>query len=178
MKPCDHWRESLAELALGEPAGPELTEHLAKCASCSAALAKMQSLTGEIDRGIRQLTLAEPSTDGAARTLAEVGARVEQIRWWRPPGRTVAAACAGVVLLAASLGLLRRIRTQQVETKKELSAAVGISSWKSPTRELLRSPYDTLLERTPRLGEYFYKLDSGSPKMKNSAPRAKEKQNP
>lgn len=178
MKPCDHWRESLAELALGGPADPELTEHLGKCASCSAALAKMQSLTGEIDRGIRQLTLAEPNADGAARILAEVGSRMEQARWWRPPGRSIAAAFAAVVLLAASLGLLRRIRAQRVENQKELSAAVGISSWKSPTQELLRSPYDTLLERPPRLGEYFYKLDGGGPEMKNSAPRAKEKQNP
>jgi len=177
MKPCDRWRESLAELALGAPADPELSEHLATCASCSAALAKMQSLTGEIDLGIRQLASAEPNADGATRILAEVASRVERTRWL-PSGKIIAAAFAAAVFLAASLGVLWRLRAQRQETERVLSAAARISSWKSPTRELLHSPYEILLERPPRLGEYFYQLDSGGPLMKNSAPRAKEKQNP
>jgi hypothetical protein len=177
MKPCDHWRESLAGFALGALADPALIEHLGKCADCCAALAKMQSLTGEIDRGIRQLASVEPNTHGAARILAEVGSLAEQTRWWRPAGRTIAAACAAVVFLAVSLGVLWRHRAQREESERALSAAAGISSWKSPTQELLRSPYETLFERPPRLGEYFYKLDSGGLEMKNSVSRAKEKEN-
>lgn len=177
MNPCDHWRESLADLALGAPAEPELTEHLAKCASCSAALAKMKSLSGEIDRGIQQLASAEPDVNVAARIVAEVNSRLQQTRWL-PGGRSIAAAFAAAALLAASLGVLWRLRAQHEESERALSAAGGISGWKSPTRGLLRSPYETLLERPPRLGEYFYELDSGGVEIDNSAPRAKEKHNP
>jgi hypothetical protein len=178
MKPCDRWRESLAEFALGAPTDPELAEHLAKCARCSARLAKMQSLAGEIDRGIQQLAFAEPNVDGAARILAEVGSRAEQSRWWRPAGRTIAAAFTAVVFLAASLGISWRYRAQREETERALSAAAGISRWKSPTLELLRSPYEGLLKGAPRLGETFYRLDTGGLKTDDSARGAKEKQKP
>jgi hypothetical protein len=177
MKPCDHWRESLAELAPGTTADPALTEHLRKCAACSAALAKMQSLTGEIDQGIQQLASAEPNADGAARILAEVGSRVEQTRW-APAGRTVAAAFAAVVLFAASLGGLWRLREQRQEAKRALSAADRISSWRSPTRELLHTPYNGLLKGAPRLGEAFYRLDAGGSRTANWARDLKEKQKP
>jgi hypothetical protein len=177
MKPCDYWRESLAELALGAPSAPGLAEHLGTCAACSAALAKMQLLTGEIDRGIQQLAHAEPDATGAARVLAQVSSRAAQTRWVLA-GRTIAAAFAAVVVLTASLGISWRLRAQREESERALSAAAGISSWKSPTRKLLHSPYEILLGRPPRLGEYFYKLNSGGPEINNSTPRAKEKQNP
>jgi anti-sigma factor RsiW len=176
MKLCDRWREALAEHALGSAAAPELAEHLGRCAACSAALAKMQSLTGEIDRGIRQLAAAEPEADAATRILAEAGRRAVQTRWWQPTGRAVAAAIAAAVFLAASLGVLWKSRVQREDSERALSVAAEISSWKSPTRELLRSPYESVLKGTPRLGEGFYRLDASGVKTENSAPRAKEKQ--
>ena len=178
MKPCDRWRASLAEFALGAPADPGLAEHLAMCAGCSVALAKMQSLTGQIDRGIQQLAFAEPDVDRAARIFLEVGSRAEQSRWWRPAGRTIAAAFAAVAFLAASLGISWRHRAQREETERALSAAAGISRWKSPTRELLRSPYVGLLKGALRLDETFYRLDTNGLRTDHSARRAKEKQKP
>jgi anti-sigma factor RsiW len=176
MKSCDRWREALADFALGLPADPRLVEHLENCAHCSAALAKMQSLAREIDTGVRQLVSEEPEAHAAARILAEVGSRTERTRW-SPTGRTIAAAFAAVVLFAFSLGVLWRLRTQREETGRALSAAAEISSWKSPTRELLRSPYHSLLKSAPHLGETFYELDTRSLKMDSSARRVKEKQN-
>ena len=178
MKPCDRWRESLAEFALGAPADPGLAEHLRNCASCAVRLAKMQSLTGEMDRGIQQLAFAEPDVAAAARILAEVGSRAEQSRWWRPAGRTIAAAFAAAAFLAASLGISWRHRAQREEAERALSAAAGISRWKPPTRRLLRSPYDGLLKGAPRLGETFYRLDTGGFGTDRSARGAKEKQKP
>jgi hypothetical protein len=178
MKPCERWRASLAEFALGAPADPGLAEHVRKCASCSVRLAKMQSLTGEIDRGIQQLAFAEPDVKAAARILAEVASQAEPSRWWRPAGRTIAAAFAAVVFLAVSLGISWRYRAQRQETERALSAAAGISRWKPPTRELLRSPYDSLLKGAPRLGETFYRLDTGGSGTDHSARGAKEKQKP
>ena len=178
MKPCDRWRESLADFALVAPADPGLAEHLQKCASCSVRLARMQSLTGEIDRGIQQLAVAEPDVDASARILAEVGSRAAPSRWWRPPSRTIGAAFAAAAFLAASLGISWRHRAQREETERALSAAARISRWKPPTRELLRSPYDGLLKGAPRLGETFYRLDTGVFGTGPSARGAKEKQKP
>jgi hypothetical protein len=178
MKPCDRWRESLAEFALGAPADPGLAEHLQKCRSCSVALAKLQSLTGEIDRGIQQLAFAEPDVEAAAGILAEVASRAEQSRGWGPAGRTIAAVFAAVAFLAASLGISWRHRAQREETERALSAAAGISRWKPPTRELLRSPYDGLLRGGPRLGETFYRLDTGGFGTGQSARGRKEKRKP
>jgi hypothetical protein len=174
MQPCDRWRESLAEFALGAPADLGLAEHLRKCASCSVRLANMQSLTGEMDRGIQQLAFAEPDVGSAARILAQVGSRAEQSRWWRP----IAATFAAVAFLSASLGISWRHRAQREEAERALSAAAGISRWKPPTRELLRSPYEGLLLGAPRLGETFYRLDTGGFGTDHSARGAKEKQKP
>jgi hypothetical protein len=69
-----------------------------------------------------------------------------------------------------------RVRSQREDAEVALSMASRISSWKSPTQELLRSPYESVLSGTPRLGEGFYQLDAGGLKRKNSAPRVKEKQ--
>ena len=177
MKPCDYWRESLAELALGAPSAPGLAEHLGTCAACSAALAKMQLLTGEIDRGIQQLAHAEPDATGAARVLAQVSSRAAQTRWVLA-GRTIAAAFAAVAFLAAALGISWRHRAQREETERALSAAAGISRWKPPTRELLRSPYDGLLRGGLRLGETFYRLDTDGFGTGHSARVRKEKRKP
>src|ERR1700675_258731 len=178
MKPCDRWRESLAEFALGAPADPGLEGHFQKGASRSVALAKLQSLTGEIDRGIQQLAVAEPNVEAAAGILAEVASRAEQSRWWGPAGRTIAAAFAAVAFLAAALGISWRHRAQREETERALSAAAGISRRKPPTRELLRSPYDGLLRGGLRLGETFYRLDTDGFGTGHSARVRKEKRKP
>jgi hypothetical protein len=176
MNPCDHWREGLAEHALGSPADPGLAKHLENCANCSAALARMQSLTGAIDHGIRQLASGEPDASGAAHILAELSFRAEETRWWQPTGATVAAAFAAVLFLTASIGVFWKVRLQREDGRRELSAAARISSWKSPTQELLRAPYESVLKGTPRLGEGFYQLEIGGRKTDHSARRAKEKQ--
>jgi hypothetical protein len=175
MNPCDHWREGLAEHALGSPADPGLAEHLENCSDCSAALARMKSLTGVIDHGIRQLASAEADASGAAHILAQLSSGSEETRCWQPTGATVAAAFAAVLFLAASFGLFWKVRIQREDAGKELSAAARISRWKSPTQELLRSPVASVLEGTPRLGEGFYQLEIGGRNTDHSARRAKEK---
>ncbi len=175
MNPCDRWRYILAEYALGSPAEPGLAEHLEKCPSCSAALAKMQSLTREIDGGIRQLAAVEPDAGAAARGVAKVRSRAQESRWRQPTGRTIAAALAAAILLAATAGVAWKVRAQRENAEKALSAATEISSWKSPTLELLHSPYESVLGAAPRLGEGYYRLEAVDTKRKNSNPRAKEK---
>jgi hypothetical protein len=122
------------------------------------------------------MAAAEPDANGPARIVVQVHSQTEQARWWQPAGKTVAAAFAVLIFLAASLGVMWRVRSQQEMAEVTLSMASQISSWKSPTQELLRSPYESVLDGTPRLGEGFYQLDAGGLKRKNSAPRVKEKQ--
>lgn len=176
MNPCDRWRDGIAEHVLGSPAEPGLAEHLEKCPSCSAALAKMQSLTAKIDGGIRQMAAAEPDANGPARIVAQAGSLAAQIHWWQPRGRLVATAVAAMIFLAASLGVVWKVRVQRESAERALSAAAEISSWKSPTQPLLRSPYESVLGAPPRFGEGFYHLDAAGLKSTNSAPRVKEKQ--
>lgn len=176
MKPCNHWRQKLADYALDTPPSAELTEHLQKCPACSAALDKWRLRVREIDEGIRQLAVPEPSTNAVARILARVDSRNRQQRWF-PSGRTVAAAFAALVILALSVEGMVTLRHRRDETQKTLSAAAYVSNWKSPTQNLLVSPYDALPKRSPRLGKYFYDLKTDNLKIEHYAPRAKEKEN-
>ena len=175
MKPCDQWREALADCALGAPASPALAKHLENCPACSAALTKLQACAREIDDGIRQLAASEPSANSAARILAQVDSRALQ-RHWLPQWKAIAAAFAALVIVAVSANEMWKQRERLEETEKALSAAVDISSWRSPTQDLLRSPYDTSLKGPPRLGEYFYELKTDTLKMEHYAPRAKERE--
>ena len=177
MNPCDRWRDGIAEHALGLPAEPGLAEHLENCPACSAALAKMQSLTAKIDGGIRQMGSAEPDANGPARIVAQVGSlAAHNSPWWQPTGRLAVVGLAAISFLAATLGVFWKVRVQREGAERALSAAAEISSWKSPTQRLLRSPYESVLSGTPQLGQGYYRLDAGGTKSENSAPRVKEKQ--
>jgi hypothetical protein len=177
MNPCDRWRERLVEHAVGAPAVQGLADHLKNCSDCSVALAKMQRLAGKIDYGIRNLAAAEPGTDHARSILAAVEARRDKTRWWRPTGVAVAGAFAVATLLAVSLEVVWRIRAQREDSQKALLAAAEISNWKSPTSNLLHSPYESVLKAAPRLGEGFYRFDAGGVKPENSAPARRRGRN-
>jgi hypothetical protein len=177
MKPCDPWREELANCALGLPASRALAEHLTKCSACSTALRKLQARVRDLDDGMRRLTAAEPSPNSAASILAQIGSRVPQRPWLSHP-RTIAAAFAALVILAVSAFTASRFRERRQETEKALSAAADISKWRSPTQDLLRPPYDSLRGGSPRLGEYFYELKPDTLNRERYTPRAKEKENP
>lgn len=177
MKPCDPWREELADCALGLPASRALAKHLAKCSACSAALRKSQARVRDMDDGMRRFAAAEPSPNSAAIILAQIGSGVPQ-RPSLPHPRTIAAAFAALVILAVSAFTASRLRERREETEKAFSAAADISNWRSPTQDLLRSPYDSLRRGSPRLGEYFYELKPDTLPREHHAPRAKEKENP
>jgi len=122
---------------------------------------------GQIDAGIRQLAASEPSARAASRVLAEVRS---QRRRWAPEWQRVAAALAGLTIFAASVTYFWRAQERREETDRALSAAAAIGSWRSPTRSLLRSPTNRLLKAPPRLGEYFYPLESGTLKKEKEDP--------
>lgn len=177
MKPCDHWREELANHVLGAPASAALAGHVEECAACSSALREWQAHMRGIDEGIRQLAASEPSAEVASRVMASVRSRSKPIAWV-PQWKTAAAALAGLLILGASVTVVWRTREQRKQTEQVISAAAGISSWTSPTQDLLRSSYEAWRKSPPRLGEYFYELKTDGLKMEHPARRGKEKEDP
>lgn len=166
MKPCDQWRSELIEHVLGAPASPALGAHLKECAACSSAQTEWRRRIGQIDAAIRQLAASEPSADSVARVMAEVHSRRPR-RLWLQEWNRAAMALAGLVLVAASAVYFWKAGEQQRQTQRALSVAAAISSWRSPTQGLLRSPTGPWLNSVPRLGESFYEWKPNAPKKEN-----------
>lgn len=112
---------------------------------------------GQIDGGIRQLAASEPAAQAVLRVMAEVRALPQ--RRWVPEWKWVTAALVGLIVVAL-LAYVWRTGERRKETERALSAAATIGSWRSPTQGLLRSPIDHWLKAPPRLGEYFYPLNT------------------
>ncbi len=158
MTTCRRWRSRLLDAALeaGHPAA--LDSHLRTCSACAAALAELRSRREQLDAALAQLVCATPAPDFRARVLAG-GARVSTPA---VPGWTGAVAGALAVVLAALL------LPAQAERRAALAAPrpapiSALSTWRSPTENLLRSPAERLLRQTPRLGEFYFSLDTLTP---------------
>jgi anti-sigma factor RsiW len=170
MNPCDpRWREELADHALGQPVSPALREHLAACSDCRATLQKWQQRMERIDDGVRQFAVSEPSPHADSRVIAALRERPQASSWLHSWGRRTALLGA-LGAVAIFLAYAWTIHEQRSEAVKALAAANSISTWRSPTASLLHSPNGDWLDATPRLGNYFYSLNSKTPQ--------KEKENP
>jgi len=162
MKTCDNrWRDELIDHALGGPARAALAEHLAGCAVCSAALRRSRARMEKIDAGVRQLAASEPSPEAVSNLMAHIRAQRERTWLWGWQWRTAALCGFAIVIVFLVYGW--KIHEQRRESEKIFNAASAIGSWRSPTDSLLRSPTDGWLNASPRLGEYFYPLDTNVP---------------
>lgn len=159
MKTCRHWHDRLLDYTLGGLPSvrvAEIQEHVQGCASCAAAVDEMKQRQQRLDAGVTRLVRrAEPSPAFRARVLAGVEAQPEAALWelaWKG----VLPAVVLVVLAAVFLpGLANRW-----EATTDATSAAALSRWRSPTASLLRSPADALLRESPRLGEFYFPLDS------------------
>lgn len=145
MTACSQWKEAIVDCALGSAPTAELAAHLAHCEICSAALASCREKSAELEAGMRSLTAVEPRPYGPERILARLASRSSRRYFWRW-------ALVGFAALACLVAAL------QWPVQRERAAPVSIealSSWRSPTESLLRSPADPLLRTVPRLGESF-----------------------
>lgn len=155
MTACRDWKESLLDLALGEPPAPGLEKHLAVCPACSAALADLRARSRQLDAALPQLVRgAEPSPALRPRVLAAVEAEAAPTLA-RPAWAGILVALAVFLLAIVSLPRLADRRTRPGVPPK-----VTLSEWRSPTEALLRSPGDELLRSTPRLGETYFPLET------------------
>jgi hypothetical protein len=149
MTDCQKWTDALIDHALGQPADAALEAHLAGCSACAAALRGWSERASQLDPAIRQLTAVEPGPYGPERILSLVALRPR-----RPFYARLAWALPLVILLALTFYKLSR-----PEPRAPLPLT-ALSTWRSPTQSLLRSPADPLLKDVPRLGEGYYRMKS------------------
>ena len=144
MNDCREWKDALIDHALGQSADAGLEAHLAGCPACTEALRGWRERAAQLDPAIRQITAGEPGPYGPERILARVAL---------PPRRPLYARLAWapplIILLALTFYKLSR---PEPRIPLPLTA---LSTWRSPTQSLLRSPADPLLKDVPRLGEGF-----------------------
>jgi anti-sigma factor RsiW len=149
MTPCREWKDALIDHALGQPADAALEAHLAGCPACAAALLAWRERAAQLDPAIRQITASEPGPYGPERILARTALRPR-----RPFHGRLVWAMTLIVLVALAFYKLAR---KEPAVNPSLTA---LSTWRSPTQSLLRSPADPLLKDVPRLGEGFFQMKS------------------
>ena len=177
MKSCEQWLPELTEQALGAAPSVALAKHLQECSACSAAFLKLKTRANQIDSTLQQLVSAEPSADATHRILAQLPQRLRPDAWWS--SRKVAVFAFAVLLIAAvSLSAVWQQRKQRADTERTLSAAASLSNWKSPTQDLLHSSYDALEAAPPRLGDYFYPLNTNASNQQHQVVPEKDEKRP
>jgi hypothetical protein len=149
MIPCQEWKDTLIDHALGQPADAALEAHLAGCSACAAALRGWRERAAQLGPAIRQLTAVEPGPFGPERILSRIA-----LRHRRPFFVRLAWALPLVILLALTF---YKLSPREPRAPLPLTA---LSTWRSPTQSLLRSPADPLLKDVPRLGEGYYRMKS------------------
>lgn len=159
MTACPEWKDRLLDFTLGIPACIELQEHLSGCTNCSQALSELRAGCKQMDWALQRLVQdAEPSPAFRARFLASLEARPAV--WKRWPLR--AAGLAAVAALVASLLVPWVIRVAGPQ-EPSLGSISTLLQWRSPTQALLSSPADELLKAGPKLGGFYFRIDTLSP---------------
>lgn len=162
MNDCVVMREQLADVALGRPAGKELTGHLRECAACAAELERLRALAQLMDAAVQKLVGASPPAsliDGIAARVRDAAPNPWSRRWM---GIAVGAGLAASVALAFGLRALQPYAPQSPNI-------VALTAWRSPTAVLLE-PRGSVL-RAP-LRDTWFDLGSG---LSHSKPSPGEK---
>jgi anti-sigma factor RsiW len=145
MTACSQWKDAIIDCALGSAPPADLRAHLADCEICSAALALCREKSAKLEAGMQSVTAVEPQPYGPERILARIASRPSGRYFWR----WALVAFAAVVCVVAALKWPGR------HGRGAPASIEALSSWRSPTESLLRSPADPLLRTVPRLGESF-----------------------
>ncbi len=160
MSPCREWNDRLLDFALGdlEPRDAAAVEaHLAGCGACAAAVSEFQRRAAEINSAVHQIVQGAELPPGFfARVLARLEARPAPA-WPRWRLAVLGAGLVTALVLGAILGPFFAQRWPSLrQPAPERTAA--LSTWRSPTEGLLRSSGEELLRATPRLGEFYFRL--------------------
>jgi len=156
MNPCRNWKDRLLDHALGAlpaPAAKEVEAHIGKCSACAAAMLELRARRDQLDSALaHSVAGAEPPPDFRPRVLSAVEA-APALSLTVPAWAGVLAAVAVVVLGGV---LIPRFSKTAGPTPAQASE---LSTWRSPTETLLRSPAGDFLRSAPRLGESYFPLE-------------------
>jgi anti-sigma factor RsiW len=146
MRGCSRWTDAITDSALGNAPEPELAAHLAICPECQDALRESRAMAARIDEALHRDAAVDPPVEGPERVMARIHDRADTRGWWRW------AAMGGAM---AALGIGTVLWVGRPAPEADVSA---LSTWRSPTQELLHPPVAAAWTTTPRLGEGFFKL--------------------
>jgi anti-sigma factor RsiW len=161
MNACPRWSDRLLDFSFGAleaSALSEVEEHLQDCPACAARLGELRPLCQRLDAGVRQLVGgAAPSPGFRARLLSATEASATGAGW-QPAWRGALAAVVSVLALVVAPSLADRWFAPAAPAAAD--SVTTLLEWRSPTESLLRSPTAELLQSAPRLGEFYFPLDS------------------
>lgn len=160
MNACRSWQLRLPDYvldALSSSATRPLEDHLHQCAACAAAAADLRQRRQQMDATLDKFfSDAEPSPTFGARVLAAAEA-APPATGWQPAW---ASALAGVALVVVAVVLLQPFQRRWEMRSAPVMASPSLSQWRAPTDGLLRPRPSELLNSGPRLGEFYFPLDS------------------
>jgi anti-sigma factor RsiW len=168
MKGCPEWESRLLDFALGGLRDSEaraMESHVAICPACGGALARLRERAGDLDAAVRQLVREQQSSPSfveglSTRLKASRESPMVAARWNRP------AWALGILILAAIL-LFSSGKRQPAQKDQISFSDATLSTWRSPTEGLLQPSAGEVPEYTPRLGEFYFPLDSRGKGKKN-----------
>lgn len=100
---CKRYRDTLSDVAAGDPAPVALALHLAACAPCRRELAELENALGAAARELEGLATMEPSAGFKLRVRAAIDRRhavqVRPLAWLWPACVAASAMIVAVVLL-------------------------------------------------------------------------------
>ncbi len=149
MIACHEWKDALIDRALGQSSDEALDAHLAACPACAEALRVWRERAAQLDPAIHRLTAGQPGPYGPERILSHLAQPSR-----KPFHGRLAWALPLIILLALAV---YRLAPKPSRDPLPLTA---LSTWRSPTESLLRSPADPLLKAVPHFGEGFYPMKS------------------
>ena len=160
MNPCPRWRDSLHDFALDAlpySAARAVEGHLRQCVPCAGAASDLKLRRRQMDAGLARLfAAAEPAPGFRARILAAAEASRPASTWqhaWR-------VALAGIALLIVAAALVQLPGWRSEPANSAQPPAVSLSDWRAPTDGLLPPRSSELLNSGPRLGDFYFPLDS------------------
>jgi hypothetical protein len=147
---CNHFREHLLDLMVGEPGPGDLRDHLHGCASCAAELGSMRRTMALLDEW-------KPPADTSPYFMTRLRARLHEeqarpvswLNWFRKP----ALAVSMTVLMVASITLILGSRRTEISNGHSTVAmtpgtAVGDLQYLERNHDLL-ADFDMLDDLEP-----------------------------
>jgi anti-sigma factor RsiW len=149
MKGCSRWMDAITDCVLGKTPEPDLAAHLVICPQCQDAVRGGRAMAARIDEALHHSAAVEPPLYGPERVMAQIQGQTDTRAWRR--WAAVGSAVLAVLIVIVIVTWVRRPPSEADVT--------ALSTWRSPTRALLRPPVAVAWTTTPRLGEGFFKIE-------------------